>query len=353
MVFVEVLRLIIVLIGAAVGLALGTGAHSTPTSRLVGATIGVLVAYVIGGVVGRLVDRGLRQVSRRFRDVPAPELLAGVFLGGIGLLVGVAVCLPLFVFVKETWDYPICAAVAWVLGALCLRLGMLKGHQLAQAARLTRRLDVLPEAAPPDAAVLDTSALMERAALVLGRSGMLGSHIYVPEPVVDEVQTLAAGPDPVSARRARRGLEAISALREAGIEVAVVPADVPEAFSTEAKVLAVTARLGARLVTCSADLAAGQGQLGVAVVDLRALVAEVAPDHVPGERLEVDLLRAGRQQGQAVGYLPDGDMVVVNDAEHLVGHNRIPVVVLSTRPTAQGLLVFARLAEESSAPAVP
>ena len=154
-------------------------------------------------------------------------------------------------------------------------------------------------------------------------------------------------------RSARRGLEAISALREAGIEVAVVPADVPEAFSTEAKVLAVTARLGARLVTCSADLAAGQGQLGVAVVDLRALVAEVAPDHVPGERLEVDLLRAGRQQGQAVGYLPDGDMVVVNDAEHLVGHNGIPVVVLSTRPTAQGLLVFARLAEESPAPAVP
>ena len=237
-----------------------------------------------------------------------------------------------------------------MLGALCLRLGMLKGRQLADASRLTRRLDVLPDAPANGAVVLDTSALMERATLVLGRSGMLGPEVLVPEPVVDEVRTLAAGPDPVSARRARRGLEAIPALREAGVSVTVVPADVPAAFSTEEKVLAIAGRLGARLVTCSADVAMRHEELGVTVLDLRALVADVAPDHVPGEHLEVDLLRAGRQQGQAIGYLPDGDMVVVNDAEHLVGRNGIPVVVLSTRPTAQGLLVFARLAEGSSAP---
>jgi uncharacterized protein YacL len=352
MVFVEVLRLIIVLAGAAVGLEVASGAHSTPTGRFVGATIGVLLAYVIGGVVGRLVDRGLRKVNRKLRDVPAPELLAGLFLGGIGILIGVAVCLPLFVFVHADWDYPICAGVAWVLGALLMRLGMLKGRQVAQAARLTRRLDVLPESAPAGAVVLDTSALMERAVLVLGRSGLLGTEIIVPEPVLDEVTTLASGPDPVSARRARRGLETIAALREAGVTVTVVPGDVPGAFSTEAKVLAIAGRLGARLVTSSGDLAAEQERLGIPVTDLRALLADVAPDHVPGERLAVDLLRTGRQEGQAIGYLPDGDMVVVNDAEHLVGRDNVPVVVLSTRPTAQGLLVFARLADEPTSAAL-
>ncbi|MDA8038736.1 MAG: hypothetical protein M0Z69_06155 [Actinomycetota bacterium] len=355
MIFVEILRLIVVLIGAVVGLSIGSSVHSTATGRFVGAMIGVLVAYVIGGVAGRLLDRGLHQMNRRLRDVPAPELLAGVFLGGIGLLVGVALCLPLFVFVHEDYDYPLCAAVAWVLGVACLRLGMAKGRQLADSARLTRRLEVLPEAVAPGAMLLDTSALMERAVLVLGRVGMLGSELLIPEPVLDEVETLAASPDPVASRRARRALESVSSLRESGVTVTVVPGDMPGEPGTEDKVLRIAERLGVRLVTCSSELAAKQehGAAEVEIVDLRSVLADVAPDHVPGERLEVDLVRAGRQLRQAVGYLPDGDMVVVNDAEHMVGRAGVPVVVLSTRPTSQGLLVFARLAaDDGTAPGV-
>ena len=79
------------------------------------------------------------------------------------------------------------------------------------------------------------------------------------------------------------------------------------------------------------------------VVDLRHLAAELSPDHPAGERLVVDLVKEGRQPRQAVGYLPEGDMVVVNDASHLVGHASIEVVVSSARQTSQGLLVFAQL----------
>ncbi len=73
----------------------------------------------------------------------------------------------------------------------------------------------------------------------------------------------------------------------------------------------------------------------------------------PGERLDVDLISSGRQARQAVGYLPEGDMVVVNDAAHLVGRLNVPVVVASTRQTSQGLLVFAHLAEHESARPMP
>ncbi len=59
--------------------------------------------------------------------------------------------------------------------------------------------------------------------------------------------------------------------------------------------------------------------MGVAVVDLREVAHGLSPDHLPGERLEVELIKEGRQPRQAIGYLPDGDMVVVNDATHLVG----------------------------------
>jgi uncharacterized protein YacL len=184
---------------------------------------------------------------------------------------------------------------------------------------------------------------MDRAFLVLGTAGLLGPEILVPEPVADELQTLANGPDPVSARRARRGLEAVEAVRDAGVTITLMTGDIPSAAMTEEKVLALATRSGARLVTASAEVARQHEAIGIQIIDLRSLVTDLAPDHVPGERLLVDLVRPGRQPRQAVGYLPDGDMVVVNDAAHLIGANDVEIAVLSTRPTSQGLLVFAQL----------
>ncbi|HEV8064063.1 MAG TPA: hypothetical protein VGP46_04485, partial [Acidimicrobiales bacterium] len=234
-------------------------------------------------------------------------------------------------------------AVAWVLGYLGLRVGASKGRQISEAARLSRRFAVGEAEAPSGSTMVDTSAVMDRAFLVLGSTGLLGAEILVPEPVADELRTLADGPDPVASRRARRGLEALEAVRDAGITLTVVAGDVPAASMTEEKVLTMAGRAGARLVTASAEVARQHAAIGIQIIDLRSLVTDLAPDHVPGEHLLVDLVRLGKQPRQAIGYLPDGDMVVVNDAAHLVGANDVEVAVLSTRPTSQGLLVFAQL----------
>lgn len=341
-VFVEIFRLIVVLGGALAGLAVaGSGASST--GRLIGATIGVLIAYVLGGALGRIVQRASQQANRRWRDLPATEILAGALLGGLGLLIGCVICIPLFVFVKQDFDYPVAAAIAWVFGYCGLRVGVVKGRQLSDAARLSRRLAVSDDLSAPGAIMADTSAVMDRAFLVLGRAGLLGAQILVPEPVADELRTLAESPDPVTSRRARRGLEALESIREGGITVSVVSGDVPAATMTEEKVLAVADRLGARVLTASAEVARQQAVIGVPIIDMRGLLADLAPDHVPGERLRVDLVRAGKQPRQAVGYLPDGDMVVVNDAAHLIGEDNVAIAVLSTRPTTQGVMVFGRV----------
>jgi uncharacterized protein YacL len=129
----------------------------------------------------------------------------------------------------------------------------------------------------------------------------------------------------------------------------VEEAEVPELADTGDKALELARRLHARLATCSADLAARAEAAGVPVVNLRVLSGDLGPHHPVGEHLVVDLVKAGRQPRQAVGYLPDGDMVVVNDAAHLVGASGVGVVVAGTRPTTQGLLVFAQLTEELSA----
>jgi uncharacterized protein YacL len=178
-------------------------------------------------------------------------------------------------------------------------------------------------------------------------AGLLPRELVVPEVVIDEVRTLADGPDPVSSRRARRGLESLEALKSAGITITVAGGEVPAGGAISEKVTILARDLGVRVATCSSDVVEARNSAGLPVLDLRRLAGELSPDHLPGERLQVDLIKAGRQERQAVGYLPDGDMVVVNDADHLIGSNGVPVVVLSTRQTSQGLLLFARLASDS------
>jgi uncharacterized protein YacL len=345
MVFVEVFRLFVAVCGALVGLTAGNHYAATAAGRSTGAAIGVLVGYVVGGVVGRLTEGGMREATRSLRDVPAPELLSGMLFGSLGLLIGVIVCIPLFVFVREDFDFLITAAVAWVIGGLGLRLGMAKGRQLADALGVTRHLMTSRQDVAAGADLADTSAVMDRSFLVMGQIGLFGPELLIPEPVADELATLADGPDPVSARRARRGLEAIDELRKLGIRVTFVQSDVPAAASIEEKVSTLADRLDARVVTCSVEMARRREAAGARVLDLRRLVTDLSPDHVPGEHLTIDLIRAGRQPQQAIGFLPDGDMVVVKDAEEMVGQTGVEVVVLSTRPTNQGLLVFARVAD--------
>jgi uncharacterized protein YacL len=347
MVFVEVFRLFVAVCGALVGLAAGNHYAATTAGRSAGAAIGVLVGYVVGGVVGRLTYGGMHKATRSLRDVPAPELLSGMLFGSLGLLIGVIVCVPLFVFVREDFDFLIAAAVAWVLGTLGLKLGMTKGRQLADALGVTRHFTTSRQDVAAGGDLADTSAVMDRSFLVMGQIGLFGPELLIPELVADELATLAEGPDPVASRRARRGLEAIDELRKLGVNVTFVQGDAPGAASIEEKVAVLADRLNARVVTCSVEMTRRREEVGARVLDLRRLVSNLSPDHVPGEHLRVDLIRAGRQPQQAIGFLPDGDMVVVNDAEELVGQAGVEVIVLSTRPTNQGLLVFASIANEA------
>lgn len=343
MVFVEVFRLLLVIAGTIGGLAVGNHVGQHTTAPVVGITLGALLSYLLGGIIGRLLDKGLKGAMGQLRAMPASEVFAGSVVGTTGLLLGLVAGLPVIALVHSSIDYPLVGAFAWVLCVAGVRIGVAKGQEIVRAAGLSHILDRPTEPLPRTALLVDSSAVMDRYLMILGRSGMLAGGIVVPRFVVDEVRTLAEGPDPVSSRRARRGLESVEALRAAGVDVLVTEDEVPQFDDTDHRVVALAHRLNVRLATCSSEAAANAQAEGIEVVDLRHLAAELTPDHPPGEHLVIDLVKEGRQPRQAVGYLPEGDMVVVNDAVHLVGQSEVEVVVSSARQTSQGLLVFAHL----------
>jgi uncharacterized protein YacL len=346
MIFVEGFRLLFVLAGSVAGFEIGRTIGSGQRASVVGLLLGAAVTYVLGGVAGRLIDRGLQQAVFLFRNTPPGETFAASIVATTGMLLGLVVGLPLLVLLRSAFALIITAVVAWVLATLGWRLGSVKGRQIVAAAGLSRIL--APQPSPPEghALLVDSTALMDRFLLVLGRGGLLPGGLVIPQFVIDHVQSVAVSPDPVFSRRARRGLESVEALREMGVSVHIGPDEIPEVDDATTKLLTAARRLGLRIGTCSTAVVAEAGKWGLAVVDLRAIANDLTPDHLPGELLRLDLIKEGRQSRQAVGYLPDGDMVVVNDATHLVNQGPVAVTVLSTRPTTQGLMVFAKLAAE-------
>lgn len=348
MVFVEGFRLLLVLAGAIGGMQVGRVVSAHGHDSTIGMLVGALLAYVIGGIIGRLLDRGLQSGIRNLRRTPPAEVFAGSIVGTTGLLIGAVGGLPLLVLVHSSLDVPVMAALAWLLAALGIRIGVTKGREILRILGLARLTSQPAEPLPGTALLVDTSALLDRQLLVLGRSGLLGAGLVIPRFVIDEARTLADGPDPVTSRRARRGLEAIEALRASGVDIRTDGHELPEVNGTDAKVLVLAHRLGTKVATCSGEVVADAFEDGVDVLDLRQLSADLTPDHPPGEHLVVELLREGTQPRQAIGYLPDGDMVVVNNAAHLVGQTT-PVTVLSTRQTSQGLLIFGSLTSSLSA----
>ena len=345
MLFVEVFRLILVLIGALAGYETGHSASHSSVGQIVGLVLGALIGYVVGGIAGRLLrnegDRAAERVSR----FPPGELFAGTLTGIAGFLLGTALSVPLLVLVHSPVTWPVAAALAWAFTWVGFQVGTSKGRQVVAAAGLGRILAPPAEPPPGYALLVDTSAAMTPYLLVLGRYGLLVGGLVVPRFVIDQLQTMAAGPDPVSSRRARRGLERLEVLRDLRVPVHVAENELPEVDDLTDRLVEVARRLGLRLVTCSGQVKEAAKRRGVAVTDLRPLANDLTPDHMPGEQLVIDLTKEGNLPRQAAGYLADGDLVVVNDAAHLIGREHVVVEVLSTRRTNQGLLVFAKLAD--------
>jgi uncharacterized protein YacL len=195
-----------------------------------------------------------------------------------------------------------------------------------------------------DGFVVDSSVLMDGQLLTLARSGILGGDLMVPRFVLDEVQGFADTDDETRRRRARRGLETLDVLkREGSLRVFVLDDEVPEHSAVDAKLVALAKRLQLRLLTNDQPLSRIADVQGVPTCNIRRLAIDLAPVVVPGDFVRVALTREGREQGQGVGHLDDGSMVVVNGGSELVGGPEVQLQVRSVVPTAVGRMVFASL----------
>jgi uncharacterized protein YacL len=190
--------------------------------------------------------------------------------------------------------------------------------------------------------VLDAETVMDGRILGLLSSGFISGRLIIGQFVLEEIQTLANEGSNGIRQRAQRGLGNLERMQASpDIQVSIHDARATvEDPTLHARIIETAKFYGARLLTLEDSLAKVAKLQGVSVLNLNELDIALRPSIAVGERLRVALVRPGKEDHQAVGYMPDGTMIVVNQASEDIG-STVDVVVVTTLQTAGGTLIFA------------
>jgi len=196
--------------------------------------------------------------------------------------------------------------------------------------------------------VVDTSALIDGRMAKVCEAGFLSVALVIPRFVLDELHAVADSSDLHKQARGRRGLDTLNTLRRIkNVDIRIAESDVAKKQDVDAKLVFLAQSMKAKLLTTDFNLAKMAEFHGVHWMNLNVLAKALRPELIIGERLEVELIKPGKDEGQAVGFLEDGSMVVVGDARMFIGR-QVHVEIASVLPSAGGKMIFARLVSEAT-----
>ncbi len=193
--------------------------------------------------------------------------------------------------------------------------------------------------------VVDTNIIIDGRVQAVCAAGFLSGALVVPRFVLEELQKLADAGDPLKRERGKRGFDNLEKMRQTtGLDVTIHDgsAEHDEEQPTDARLVNLARFLQSRLLTNDANLARVARLQNLLVLNLNDLAAAMRPSLSVGDELELNLVKEGRDPQQAVGYLPDGTMIVVNHGRTHLGQT-VNVAVSSAVHTSAGRLIFAEM----------
>lgn len=296
---------------------------------LLGALLGVLAALIF-----ITMEIGMRRVSMR-------GLSSAVFGLILGLIMSKLVTDAFALSPLSTASLPIIRVILTLifsyLGmALALR-GKDEFNVIIPYVRL-RRQDQAEELV-----ILDTSVIIDGRILDICKTKFLQGKISIPRFILRELQQIADSTDPIKRQRGRRGLEILHAVqKESGLDITIHEEDFPEINEVDAKLVKLAKLLEAKILTVDFNLNRVASLQGIKVLNINELANALKPVVFPGERMAVKLIKEGKEHNQAVGYLDDGTMVVVEDGRKLIGQE-VKAVVTSVLQTQAGRMIFTKI----------
>jgi uncharacterized protein YacL len=191
--------------------------------------------------------------------------------------------------------------------------------------------------------VVDTSSIIDGRIMDIVKTGFLEAQFVVPRFVLNELHALADSTDHMKRQKGKRGIEILHTLKkEPNIEVIISDEEVAEVKSVDEKIVKLAQNLDAKILTTDYNLNRIAQLQGTRVLNINELVNALKPTFIAGEKFSIKLIKEGKEQNQAIGYLGDGTMVVVENSRRLIGKT-VDVTVTSVLQSPSGRIVFTKL----------
>jgi uncharacterized protein YacL len=329
-----ILRLLLFLICGISGYYLTTAISPSPQIGMLGLLGGLFLAALTLLMEGRL------------KKIPLKNLL-GSF---IGLILGVMVAnLISNVFLSNLFNHqqiilPFYSLLYGVCGYIGLRIGLKKGEEFHLPGwKLFSKS--LPQS--ENTKILDTSVIIDGRIADITETGFVEGPLLIPQFVLNELQHIADSSDPIKRTRGKRGLEVLHHIqKQVNVDVRIVDTDYPMIKEVDPKLIELAKEVRGKIVTNDSNLNKVAVLQGIEVLNINELANSLKPVVLPGEEMNVKILKEGKEMGQGVAYLDDGTMIVVDNGKRQMGRT-IDVIVTSVLQTPAGRMIFARLKEEA------
>lgn len=304
---------------------------------------------LIGAALGLVAQTAYRRVERQVRDMPVDVLLSRSVGLVLGLLVANLMLAPIFLLPIPR-EFAFIKPLAAVLGSVMFAFS---GINLADThgRALLRLINpnsvetmLLAEGTlkPATTKILDTSCIIDGRIEDLLTTGFLEGQILVPQFVLQELQQVADASNDQKRVRGRRGLDILNQMQEAYPERIIIhPADYEDVATVDAKLVRLAQEINGTLLTNDFNLNKVASLQKVEVLNINALAQSMRPAYLPGDSLDLKILKQGKEPEQGVGYLDDGTMVVVEEGGSYIG-DEVSVVVTGALQTSAGRMIFAR-----------
>jgi uncharacterized protein YacL len=314
--------------------------HPELVGRGHGGLIGAVIGFGFGGLL-IAVDEMLKGFSLRAFSAITFGLLLGIVVAQLIDHSG------LFDRVDDDTRWLVRLGLFLAFGYIGMVLAMRSNKEdfslIIPYVRFARRGDK-----PDNLILLDTSAVIDGRVADLIEANFIEGIIVVPRFVLKELQQVADSHDAIKRARGRRGLEMLQRIQKnQRNEVKIHEGDFPEEQEVDTKLVHLARNLNAKLITNDHNLGKIAALQNVTCVNLHELARLLKPVLLPGEALTLKLVREGKDKGQAVGYLPDGTMVVVNNGQAQIGQ-QVEAVVQSVIQTGAGVIVFTDLRTQAA-----
>ncbi|NLD20610.1 MAG: PIN domain nuclease [Clostridiales bacterium] len=320
------------------------------------ACVSILFAIIFGLIFFRLTPTFKKQGSKMANNIESDlqkMSINEIILGTVGLIAGLIIAFlisQIYVGIKIPYLDVILNIITYIiLGYLGIVIATRKGQDIRTVLSNSKKITSVgggknKQKADASPKIFDTSVIIDGRISDIMRTGFIEGPIVIPEFVLVELRHIADSSDALKRNRGRRGLDILNKIQsDYGIEIynTVAEKALDEIPEVDVKLLKLAQIMNGKVVTNDFNLNKVAAIKGVDVLNINELANTLKPVVLPGEEMVLSLVKEGKENNQAVAYLDDGTMIVVEEGKKFIG-NTIKVLVTSVLQTSAGRMIFAK-----------